>query len=55
MNSKSDGKRVVRPEGIQKLLNERKEVLEKQRDDLKPRWVRDWEDSRGQDRPSVPP
>jgi len=54
MNLQTDGKRVVRPEAAQKDLNERMNVMEKQRDDLKPQWVQDWEDSRGQGR-SVPP
>lgn len=54
MNLQTDGKRVVRTETVQKLLNERTNVVEKQRKDLKPQWVQDWQDSRGQDR-SVPP
>lgn len=54
MNLQTDGKRVVRPEAVQDLLKDRSLAMEKQRDDLKPQWVRDWEESRGQDR-SVPP
>ena len=54
MNLKADGKRVVRPEAVQDLLHERTNAMGKQRDDLKPRWVQDWEDSRAQGR-SVSP
>lgn len=54
MNSQTDGNRVVRPEGVQKHLDERRLDMEKQRDDLKPQWVRDWEESQGQGQ-STPP
>jgi hypothetical protein len=53
MNLLVDGKRIVRREGVRELLSERTSAVEKQRDELKPQWVRDWEDSRGQDQ-SVP-
>ena len=51
MNLQTSGKRIVMPEGVRELLDERTSALEKQKEELKPhaQWVRDWEDSRGQD------
>ena len=49
MNLQTSGKRIVMPEGVRELLDERMNALEKQKAELKPQWVRDWEDSRWQD------
>ena len=48
------GKRNVDPEALYETLKKRVLPLEKQREDLKPQWLRDWQDSQGQGQ-SAPP
>lgn len=44
----ANGKRVVMHDGIRDLLGKRSTDLEKKKEDLRPQWVKDWQDSRAQ-------
>lgn len=48
------GKRNVDPEVLCETLRKQVLPLEKQREDLKPQWLRDWQDSQRQGQ-SAPP
>ena len=48
------GKRAAEPEAVFKDLEKRVPLLEKQRDELKPQWVQDWQDSRDRKNPKPP-
>jgi len=41
------GKHAGSPESVLELLKQRMLTVEKERDELKPQWLRDWQDSRG--------
>ena len=41
------GKHTDSPESVLELLKGRMVDVEKQRDELKPQWLRDWQDSQG--------
>jgi len=47
------GKHVGSPESVLEILKERMVAVEKRRDELKPQWLRDFQDSQRQEQ-SVP-
>ena len=47
------GKHVGGPESVLEILKERMAAVEKRRDELKPQWLRDFQDSQRQEQ-SVP-
>ncbi|KAF9646466.1 hypothetical protein BDM02DRAFT_3188811 [Thelephora ganbajun] len=50
----ANGRQISKPEALLEFLKQRMLAVEKQREELKPQWLRDWQDSQGR-RQSAPP
>jgi len=50
----ANGRKVTRPEIVLEALNKRMLSMEKQRDELKPQWLQEWQNSQGRGE-SAPP